>query len=108
MSPTHYVMHHSQVNIIHKKNYKRTLFKPNIEWVKLDYFSPYNNPRRTYFQTLLPQARNALRKHNENYMNKKKITIHFFHWFFKLRKKQKQIITLRYEEGYQLALKHRE
>ena len=84
MSPTHFDMCHSQVNIIHKKNYKRTPFKPNIEWIKLDYFSPYNKPRRAYFQTLLPQARNSLRKQYESYMNQNKITILFFHWFFKL------------------------
>ena len=30
----------------------------------------------------------------------------FFHWFFKLRKKGKQYLTFRDEEGHQLALKH--
>ena len=39
-------------------------------------------------------------------MNKKKITIHFFYWFFKLKKQRKQIITLRYKEGHQLVIKH--
>ena len=106
MSPTHSDMYSSQVNIIHKKNYKKTPFKPNVEWIKLDYFFPYNKPRRAYFQTLSPHIRNALRKQYENYMNQKKMTIHFFHWFFKLRKKRKQLITLRDEEGHKLALKH--
>ena len=36
-------------------------------------------------------------------MNRKKMDIPFFHWFFKQRK---QLITLRNEEGYQLAIKH--
>ena len=38
-------------------------------------------------------------------MNQKKMTIPFFYWFFKLRK---QLITLRNEEGHQLAIKHSE
>ena len=41
-------------------------------------------------------------------MNQKKVTIHFFCWFFKLRKQRKQSITLRNEEGHQLAIKHSE
>ena len=32
----------------------------------------------------------------------------FFHWFFKLPKKWKQLITLTEEEGHQLAWKHTE
>ena len=56
MSPTHSDMYHSQVNIIHKKNYKKTPFTPNVERIKLDYFSPYNKPRRAYFQILPPQV----------------------------------------------------
>ena len=62
MSHTHYDMYLNQVNIIHKKNYKKTYFTHNVEWIKLDYFSPYNSPKRAYFQTLPSQARNALRK----------------------------------------------
>ena len=105
MSPTHSDMYPNQVNIIHKKNYKKTHFTPNVEWIKLDYFSSRNNTKRAYFQTLLPQASNALRKQYEKYMNQKKMKIHFFHWFFLLRK---QIITLRNEEGHQLGIKHLE
>ena len=40
-------------------------------------------------------------------MNQKKVTIHFFCWFFKLRKQRKQSITLRNEEGHQLAINHK-
>ena len=36
------------------------------------------------------------------------MTIPFFYWFFLLRKQIKQIITLRNEEGHQLAIKHSE
>ena len=36
-------------------------------------------------------------------MNRKKMDIPFFHWFFKQRK---QLITLRDEEGRQLTIKH--
>ena len=39
-------------------------------------------------------------------MNQKKMNIRFFHWFFKLRKQRKQLITLRDKEGHQLAIKH--
>ena len=67
-----------------------------------------NNTKRAYFQTLHPQVRNALRKQYEKYMNQKKMTIPFFYWFFLLRKQIKQIITLRNEEGRQLAIKHSE
>ena len=108
VSPTHSDMYPNQVNIIHKKNYKKTHFTPNVEWIKLDYFSSRNNTKRAYFQTLLPQASNALRKQYEKYMNQKKMKIHFFHWFFLLRKQRKQIISLRNEEGHQLAIKHSE
>ena len=55
-----------------KKNYKKTHFTLNVEWIKLYYFSPYNKPRRAYFQTFPPQVRNALRKQYEKYMNQKK------------------------------------
>ena len=41
-------------------------------------------------------------------MNEKKTTIPFSYWFFLLRKQRKQIITLRNEEGHQLAIKHSE
>ena len=41
-------------------------------------------------------------------MNQKKMNIPFFHWFFKLRKQRKQLITLRDKEGHQLAIKHTE
>ena len=85
MSPTHSDMFPNQVNIIHKKNYKKTPFTPNIEWIKTDYFSPKNDSKRVYFQTFPPQTRNALRKQYEKYMNQKKITIPFFYWFFKLK-----------------------
>ena len=59
MSLTHSNMYLNQVNIIHKKNYKKTHFTPNVEWIKSYYFSPYNSAKRAYFQTLPPQARNA-------------------------------------------------
>ena len=62
MSPTHSDMYPNQINIIHTKNYKKTHFTPNVEWIKSNYFAPYNNTKRAYFQTLPPQARNALRK----------------------------------------------
>ena len=39
-------------------------------------------------------------------MNQKKVTIHFFCWFFKHRKQRKQLITLRNEKWHQLAIKH--
>ena len=55
-------MHPSHVNIIHKKNYKKTPFTSNVEWIKLYYFSPYDKCKRAYFQTLHLQVRNALRK----------------------------------------------
>ena len=86
MSATHLDMYPNQVNIIHTKNYKKT---PNVEWIKSNYFAPYNNTKRAYFQTLPPQARNALRKQYEKYMNQKKMTILFFYWFFLLRKQNK-------------------
>ena len=50
-------MYPNQVNIIYKKNYKKTFFTPNVEWIKLYYFSPYNSPKRAYFQTLPHQAK---------------------------------------------------
>ena len=108
MSPTHSDMYLNQVNIIHKKNNKKTTFTPNVEWIKSYYFSTYNNTKRAYFQTLPPQARNTLGKQYEKYMNQKKMAIPFFYWFFKLRKQRKQLITLRNEEGHQLAIKHSE
>ena len=108
MSLTHSNIYHNQVNISHKKNYKKTSFTPNVEWIKSYYFSPYNSTKRAYFQTLRPQARNALRKQYEKYMKQKKMIIPFFYWFFKLRKQRKQLITLRNEEGHQLAIKHSE
>ena len=40
MSLTNSDIYHSQVNIIHKKNYKKTPFTPNVEWIKLYYFPP--------------------------------------------------------------------
>ena len=52
-------MSHSQVNIIHKRNYKNIPFGPNGEWITLDYFFPYNDARRAYFKILPPQVRNA-------------------------------------------------
>ena len=55
-------MHPSHVNIIHKKNYKKTPFTSNVEWIKLYYFSHYDKCKRAYFQTLHLQVRNALRK----------------------------------------------
>ena len=58
--------------LFNKKNYKKTHFTLNVEWIKLYYFSPYNKPRRAYFQTFPPQVRNALRKQYEKYMNQKK------------------------------------
>ena len=76
-------MYLNQVNIIHKKNYKKTYFTHNVEWIKLDYFFPYNSPKRAYFQTLSSQARNALRKQYENYINQKKMVIPFFPLIFK-------------------------
>ena len=79
-----------------RKIIKKTPFTPNVEWIKSYYFSPHNNTKMAYFQTLPPQARK----------NQKKMTIHFFYWFFKLRKQRKQLITLRNEEGHQLAIKH--
>ena len=52
MSPTHFDICPSQVNIIHNKNYKKIPFEPNVEWIKLDYFFLYNKPGRAYFQTI--------------------------------------------------------
>ena len=46
VSPTHSDMYPNQVNIIHKKNYKKTHFTPNVEWIKLDYFPSYNSLKR--------------------------------------------------------------
>ena len=91
-----------------RKIIKKTLFTPNVEWIKSNYFSSHNNTKRAYFQTLPSQAENALRKQYEKYMNQKKITIPFFYWFFKLKKQRKQLMTLRNEEGHQLAIKHSE
>ena len=56
VSPTHSDMFPNQVNIIHKKNYKKTHFTPNVEWIKSDYFSPQNDTKRAYFQILPPQV----------------------------------------------------
>ena len=53
MSPTHSNMYSSQVNIIHKKNYKKTHFTPNVEFIKLDYFSPYDKPKELIFKHFL-------------------------------------------------------
>ena len=58
--------------LVIKKNYKKTSFTPNVEWIKSYYFFPYNDTKRAYFQTLPPQAGSALRKQYEKYMNKKK------------------------------------
>ena len=91
MSLTYFDMCHSQVNIIHKRNYKKIPFEPNVEWIKLDYFSPYNDSRGAYFKTLPPQVRNVLRKQYKNCMKQKKMTISFFHGFFKLRKQHKHL-----------------
>ena len=88
MSPTHSDMYLNQVNIIHKKNNKKTTFTPNVEWIKSYYFSPYNNTKRTYFQTFLPQARNVLRKQYEKYMNKKKMTSFFSVGFSNIENKE--------------------
>ena len=66
------------------------------------YFSPYNNARRNYFKTLPPQVRNALRKQYEKYMQQIKMTIPFFHWFFKFRKPSKKIATLTTKEGIEI------
>ena len=81
-------MYPNQVNIIHKKNYKKTPFTPNIKWIKSYYFSPYNDTKRAYFQTLPPQARNALRKQYKKYMNQKKMTIPFSISFSNLENKE--------------------
>ena len=108
MSPTYFDMYPNQVNIIHKKNYKKTTFTLNVEWIKSYYFAPQNNTKRAYFQILPPQAGSALRKQYEKYMNQKKMIILVFYWFFLLRKQRKQIISLRNEEGHQLAIKHSE
>ena len=62
-------------------------------------FVPYNGAKRDYFKSLKPQVRNALRKQYENYMQQIKMTIPFFHWFFKFRKPLKRIITLTIEQG---------
>ena len=40
MSPTHFDIYPNQVNIIHKKNYKKIHFTPNIEWIKIILFFP--------------------------------------------------------------------
>ena len=50
------------INIIRRRYIKRNPFNPDIEWIKLDYFSSYNNVKRNYFKQLHPQVRNALRK----------------------------------------------
>ena len=39
------------------------------KWIKLEYFSPYNKPKRAYFQTLPPQVRNTLRKQYKKYIS---------------------------------------
>ena len=57
-------MYPNQVNIIHKKYYKKTHFTPNVEWIKSYYFSPHNNTKRAYFQALPPQARNESKEND--------------------------------------------
>ena len=91
MSPTHSNMFPNQVNIIHKKNYKNIHFTLNVEWIKSYYFSLHNDTKRAYFQTLPPQARNALRKQYEKYMNQNKITIPFFIGFSNLKNKENKL-----------------
>ena len=80
---------HLNTNIIRRRYIKRNLFV--LEWIKLNYFSPYNNAKRNYFKQLSPQVRNALKKQYEKYMQQVRITIHFFHWFFKFRKPLKKL-----------------
>ena len=82
------------INIIKRRYIKRSPFIPNVEWIKLDYFSPYNTAKRNYFKQLPPQVRNALWKQYEKYMQHIKMTIPFFHWFFKFRKPLERIATL--------------
>ena len=84
-------MYPNQVNIIHKKNYKKTSFTPNIELIKSDYFAPYNNTKRVYFQTFPLQTRNALRKQYEKYMNQKKLLFLFSIGFSKLKNKENKL-----------------
>ena len=84
-------MYHNQVNIIHKKNYKKTHFTPNVEWIKSYYFAPYNNTKRVYFQTFPLQTRNALRKQYEKYMNQKKLLFLFSIGFSKLKNKENKL-----------------
>ena len=47
--------------------------------IKLEYFSPYNKPKRAYFQTFPHRVRNTLRKQYKKFINKRKMTISFFH-----------------------------
>ena len=82
------------INIIRRRYIKRNPFVSDVEWIKLDYFSLYNNAKRNYFKKLPPQVTNALRKQYEKYMQKVMMTIPFFHWFFKFRKPLKRITTL--------------
>ena len=56
------------INIIRRRYIKRNHFVLDVECIKLDYFSPYNNAKRNYFQQFPPQVRNALRKQYEKYM----------------------------------------
>ena len=56
------------INIVRRRYIKRNPFVSDVEWIKLDYFSLYNNAKRNYFKQLLPQVTNALRKQYEKYM----------------------------------------
>ena len=56
------------INIIRRRYIKRNHFVLDVECIKLDYFSPYNNSKRNYFKQLPPQVRNSLRKEYEKYM----------------------------------------
>ena len=82
------------INIIRKRNIKRNYFVLEVELIKSNYFSLEDTAKRNYFQQLLPQVRNALRKQYEKYMQQVRMTIHFFLWFFKYRKPSKRIATL--------------
>ena len=56
------------INVITRRYIKRNHLVPDVEWIKLDYFSFYNTVKRNYFKTLPPQVRNALQKQYEKYM----------------------------------------
>ena len=47
------------INIIKKRYIKRNLFVLDVECIKFDYFSPYNNGKRKYFKQLPPQVTNT-------------------------------------------------